>query len=172
MKKRILKVKIFSLLFLLLISFLSLNITGCTSTIDPNTTMVKFSLQGNEKKEVNLYGQKYIFEITKIEDNRCFSNYLAYGLWGMKVDISVKSSDLLNENKTIELFSHNCESRDLKDTLTYFDYAKANPYLETVKEINGFSVGLFNVNPNQVYGTQTKVFPLKDYELILITKKQ
>ena len=172
MKKLIFKVKFFSLSFLLFISFLILNITGCTSTIDPNTTMTRFSLKGNEKKEVNLYGQKYIFEITKIEDNRCFSNYLAYGLWGMKVDISVKSSNLLNENKTIELFSHNCESRDLKDTLTYFDYVKANPYLETVEEINGFSVGLFNVTPNQVYGTQTKVFPLKDYELILITKKQ
>jgi hypothetical protein len=172
MKKRIFKVKIFGLFFLLLTSFLSLNITGCTSTLDPNTTMTRFSLKGNEKKEVNLYGQKYIFEITKIEDNRCFSSSLSYGLWGMKVTISIKSSNLLSEDKTIELFSHNCESRDFKDTLTYFDKAKVNPELETVQNINGFKIGLFNATPNQVLGPQTKKYPISDYELILITQKQ
>jgi hypothetical protein len=172
MKNQVLSVKIFKVIFLLLISILSLNITGCTSTIDPNTSMTRFSLKGNEKKEVNLYGQKYIFEITKIEDNRCFNYYLGYGLWGMKVAISLKSSNLLSENKTIELFSHNCESRDLKDTVTYFDKAKANPELETVQDINGFKIGLFNATPNQVLGPQTKKYLISDYEIILITQKQ
>lgn len=165
MNEKIKRIRALYVAFFLVLTFFGLSATSCTSTIDPNTTMVRFSLRGNEKKEVTLYGKKYVFEITKIRDTRCLSSQAGYIAAGFGVNLSVKSI-ITSEIKNIELFTIGLCAKS--DTTAIFD-----TITDAIKigQIDGFKVGLFDASPHQnesLYQT----FPIADYQLTLITKKQ
>lgn len=168
MTKQIKRIRALYIAFFTVLTLIGLSAISCTSTIDPNNTMVRFSVKGGEKKEVTLYGQMYVFEIIDIVDSRCISNPNGYGLAGVKTNLSIRLNQT-SISKNIELYSNVfCGKRDLKDTLAFFDKISD---VEKTQEVEGFKIRLFDASPYQT-GTPFKVFPLSDYELTFITKKQ
>jgi len=163
MKKQILKS------YLGYFSLLSLLVFSCSVSPSPPTNIARFSLKGNQEKNVTLYGQNYTFKITKIEDFRCTMNSNALGLYGIRVYLSVVKGQ--SELKQLELFSSRCDKRNMEDTLTFFDSVKATTSMDATADVWGITLGFFDATPLQKNSAQVLQYPLSEYEIFFITKK-
>lgn len=154
-------------LLLLGLFVMTIGVLACNTAVSPVEGVTRFSLKGSQAKEVMLYGQNYTFQITKIEDLRCTMNPRAFGLFGIRVYLDVKSQAGVQH---LELFSSRCDKRSIGDTLTFFDNENTTTSQRTTINTSGFSLGLFDATPLQQVSAQSNQYPLSSYEIVLITK--
>lgn len=146
---------------------MTIGLLACNTKVNPVEEVTRFSLKGSQAKEVMLYGQNYTFQVTNIDDLRCTMNPTAFGLYGIRVYLDVKSKAGVQH---LELFSSRCDKRSMGDTLTFFDNESTTTYQGTTVNTSGFSLGLFDATPLQQVSSQSNQYPLSSYEIVLITK--